>query len=375
MKRLLGFSIFIGTAIGVGIFSLPYVAMKTGAGIFLLLIGGIFVALLWLHLIFTEICVNTKEKHFSPGYVGAYLGKGWGHFTFFINTSALTGALIAYLIIGSSFLNSLAGQWLVGGEELCVMLLFVVVAILVFLDIGSVSVTELVMAVLLVGVFAIFGIMGASRINFSNFLTVDAGNIFLPYGPIMFSMLGIPAIPHLNSMFTADRRGLKKIVVWGLTFVLIISILFSLLVLGISGADTTSDAISGLINKIPESLIKIIFLFGFLSIFTSYLTLSLSIKKSLLLDYKVNKHLAWGIAMFIPYYLYLIGFDNFIKIISIVGSVFIGLLGVLILKVYLKVIRKKKYKGYKLSKLTVYALMTILLLGALLELIFSLIKA
>ena len=67
--------ILAGLIIGVGMFSLPYTALKAGFFIFL----GWLIFLTWLttaiHLAFGEIILRTKEAHALPGYAQIYLGR------------------------------------------------------------------------------------------------------------------------------------------------------------------------------------------------------------------------------------------------------------------------------------------------------------
>jgi tyrosine-specific transport protein len=99
-------SILLGTIIGVGIFGLPFVAMKAG---FLVMVTYLFIisgVIFLIHFLYGEIVLATEEKYRLPGYVEKYLGFKWKNFSFMVIAIGLWGALLAYLIIGGEFLSS-----------------------------------------------------------------------------------------------------------------------------------------------------------------------------------------------------------------------------------------------------------------------------
>ena len=88
----------IGTIIGAGIFSIPYVFAKAGflVGTINLIVLGAAVLLLYFYT--GEIVLRTKGNHQLTGYARRYLGKtGKGLMTFSI-MFAIYGALVAYTI-------------------------------------------------------------------------------------------------------------------------------------------------------------------------------------------------------------------------------------------------------------------------------------
>ncbi len=136
-------AVFTGTVIGVGIFSLPYVASKAGFFIILLyFLAMAFIAII-THFIFGEVALGTQGIHRLPGYVGKYLGLRWKKVSLLIIGLGLMGALLAYLIIGGSFLNSFFGPFFGGSEILYTLLFFIAGSYLIFRGIKSISQIEL----------------------------------------------------------------------------------------------------------------------------------------------------------------------------------------------------------------------------------------
>ncbi|MBI2052142.1 MAG: hypothetical protein HYT38_00485, partial [Candidatus Sungbacteria bacterium] len=188
---ILAVSTLVGTIIGVGMFGLPYAAAQAGWGLFLIYLGVLGVVVTLIHLIYGEIVLRTKTKHRLVGYAEFYLGqkgKLIGSVIFFVT---LYLALLAYLLIGGEFLSiMLSGVWNIspaGGAILVAVFGFGVV----FKGLKLTGVLEFVMAAALV--ILILGLAGYS-FNFAasgplSFLS-SAGDFFLPYGVILFSLAG-----------------------------------------------------------------------------------------------------------------------------------------------------------------------------------------
>lgn len=103
-------AVLIGTIIGAGIFSLPYVIVKIGFIPGLLYLIGLGFVVLILNLCYGEIVLRTKKNHQLPGYAGIYLGK-WGKLIAILATSiGFYGALLVYLIMAGDFLHSILGN-------------------------------------------------------------------------------------------------------------------------------------------------------------------------------------------------------------------------------------------------------------------------
>ena len=116
-------------------------------------------------------------------------------------------------------------------------------------------------------------------------------------------------------------------------------------------------------------------LFGILTVFTSFLTISLTLKKILWYDLRLKKNLAWLIACFAPLILFMIGFDNFITVIVLTGGVMLGIDIIIIILIYLKAKIKGDLKpAYSLSipRFLVYSLIAFFIIGIIYEIIYFL---
>ena len=107
-------------------------------------------------------------------------------------------------------------------------------------------------------------------------------------------------------------------------------------VLGISGGSTSPDAISGLYEFLGGRIIFLGSLFGILAVGTSFLMLGSAFLDMFHLDYNISRRWAWILVVAPPLVLFLGGLRTFIEIISLAGSVAIGLEGIVLTFVYVR---------------------------------------
>ena len=138
---------FIGSVIGVGIFGIPYVFAQAGFGIgllHLLLIGAVNLVIL---LIYADIVMNTKGHHRISGIVERYAGPWWGHVASLLLFAASWGAMVAYVIIGGEFLQTIFSFWLDWSLISWQILFFAVSAILLIGGLGFIARLEVVFVI------------------------------------------------------------------------------------------------------------------------------------------------------------------------------------------------------------------------------------
>lgn len=346
MKFLKALSIFLGTVIGVGIFGLPFVALR--AGFFVVVFYFIFMALaaILIHLLYGEVVLGSEKIHRLPGYVEKYLGVKWKKVTFLVVSIGLTGALLAYLIVGGEFLNFFLGPYLGGNSTLYSLLFFTLGAYLVFRGIKTISGVELSLLFVLFVIFIIFFVKAVPVINIDYLRNIDLKFLAFPFGVVLFSFWGRPVIPEIKEMFIGFskqevRANLKKVISWGIIIAAIIYLVFIFMVLGTSGPATSKEAISGLEQALGSNVIKLGFIFGVISCFTSFITLALTLKKVLWYDFGLSKNFAWFLTLFLPLTLFLLGLREFIEIIGFTGAVAIGIEGIIIVILYRRFLEKK----------------------------------
>ncbi|MDP2910344.1 MAG: aromatic amino acid transport family protein [bacterium] len=369
MNFIKALAIFLGTIIGVGIFGLPFVAYKAGFFIvtfyFILMVSIV----IWVNLIYAEVVLAEKKVRRFPGYVGEYLGKKWKNTSFIVMAVGLIGALLAYLIIGGEFLSSFLNPYLGGTPLLYTFLFFIPGAYLIFKGTKSISGVEIFLLFALLIILGVFFIKAFPYVDFNQFDDIHLDFLFFPHGVVLFSLWGTALIPEMKEIVNGSRSVLRKVIISGIIISSLIYLLFIFIVLGASKPVVSEEAISGLNQVIRDDVVKLGFIFGVIACFTSFIALGLTLKKILWHDFGLSKNLSWALTCFLPLFLFLSGLREFIKVISLTGSVALGIEGIIIILLYRKFLKKKLFRPLNP---VFYFLIGIFILGIALELFYFL---
>ena len=127
---------------------------------------------------------------------------------------------------------------------------------------------------------------------------------------------------------------------------------------------------TGLAFILKDGVITFSLIFGLLAIITSYIVTAQATEEIYNWDLKLNNKLSWFLAGFIPYFLFLIGLSDLIKIISFTGAITGGLSGIILILLAFKVKsnpEKDSCIKCKLNKPLAYILSLCFVLGAIYE--------
>lgn len=371
-------STLVGTIIGAGILGLPYAIAKCGfaLGMFWLLFIGI--SFLFLHLFAGEIVLRTKKQHQWPIYVGKYLGKWGKYFMTFSMVISIYGALTAYLIGEGEALKTIFGF---GQAWSYALIFFVISSYIVYRGIKSTGKAELILISLMILVVFLIGIFSYDEIKLTNLEGFHPENFFFPYGIILFSFIGLAAIPELREELGPERKKMKKAIIIGSTIPIIIYILFALLVVGIVGLNNFESLLDNqkmatvALSIFTNSLLgKFVNILAVLTMFTSFLALGTALIELYHFDYLFSRKKAFLLTFILPLLLFLFNVGTFIKVIAFTGAVAGGLDGILIVLSYWKAKTLGERKPeYSLPKHTLIGLILIILfvLGIGYQLFFS----
>lgn len=320
-----------------GVFGIPFAFAK--AGFLTGLLSLVFVGFLSLavNLIFGEVVLRTEKLHQFTGYVNLYLDKWARNLAFFTWFFSIYGALLAYIILSGNFLfNIFISQFYV--EPFFYSVLFFVFAALATLKgLKTVAWFELFMVLffcLVVILIFFFGIPKIEPANLTTFFNKEFW--FLPYGVLLFAYAGFSAVPLQRELLKDSSRLLKKSILLGSLVPAVLYLVFAISVVGIGGDTVSPDVVSGLAGFFDYRLIFLISLFGLLAITTSFLALAFALIETFRLDFKFKRVSSWSLAVFVPFVLFLFGVRNFIEVISLAGSVAIGIEGMMLVAMYKK---------------------------------------
>ena len=369
--------VLIGYVIGVGMFGLPLLVSQAGVLNFLLFLLGMGLLQYFVHLIYMNLIVVTPDFHRMPGYAGLYLGSWGKHLVFSAKVLGNIGSLLAYIIISSTFLYTLVSPLLGGSELIYGIVLFSFEALVVFFGISTVASVELGMTILLTLVVAMIVAKGAPVVEMSNFLLWDWKYMFLPFGAMLMALDGNGALPIVGKLLNKDPKACKQVVGIGTFGAMLITALFVLTVVGISGAGTTSDSLKGVKAVLDDGVVFLALIFGVLTMTTSFILVAEAIRETLWWDYHVNRYSAWGIAVFTPFVLYLIGIRDLTSVISLAGGVAGSLSVIMLLVVFRKLLKQpEKMVIFKRqpAKIFVYLLIGLFAFGMAYELWYFIFK-
>ncbi len=338
-KFFLASFVLLGTIIGAGFFSLPYLLTVVGGKIFFAQFFILFILVILVHLLFGEIATKTPDEKRLPGFVRIYLGKNTERFSFFVALLGILGGQLVYLILAGQFLKDIFSPKLELSEDLWAFFSFLLGFLLIYFDIRAVSRFELlgVFGFLIIFFFLFF--KNFSQIHLQNFsFEGRLFSPFLPFGPILFSFWGLSLIPEIEEMLKERKQLLKSVIFFSFFVVALFYLLFIFFVTGICPKEQIlPSALLSLKNFLKPLDFKLLLIVGFFTVFTSFVAFGLTLKKILWYDLNLPHRLSFVFASLLPFTLYLLGVKNFLKIISFLGSVGLGLEAILVLLIYKKI--------------------------------------
>jgi len=315
-------STLVGTVIGAGVLGIPYLIAKAGLlnGIVLIIVLGI--ALTVLYLYYGEIILRTKKLHQISGYAEKYLGK-WGKLVATISfIISMYGALIAYLFGSGAALASIFG----GSSLLFSLGFFFVGAVFIYIGIKAVERSEPVLMVVVMFLMMVICFLNLRHIRPEHLTGFRLDTLLIPYGLVLFALLGTNAIPEMREELVGNEKKLKKCILIGMAIPIIIYILFSVVVVGVVGLEgfealdeNSRIATIALIPYVGANMAIIGNLFAVFAMSTSFLSVGLSLKEMFIFDLHLNPKLAMLLTFLPPMIPFLFRLTSFIEVLEIMG--------------------------------------------------------
>ncbi|OGE89410.1 MAG: hypothetical protein A2722_00215 [Candidatus Doudnabacteria bacterium RIFCSPHIGHO2_01_FULL_50_11] len=333
-------AVLIGTIVGAGFLGIPYVVAQVGFPIGVLLILGIGMVMLVQYLMIAEMALRTEGRHQLAGYIQLYLGSRWKNFAHAILLAEAYGALLAYVVGSGRVLGALFGTspWLMS------YVFLVCGAIVLYFGLQLIEKVDLLFTLLMGAVVTLICFVSWSQIRFENFLSLRLEGLLPAYGVILFSFGGAAAIPEAREVLFGHEKQFPRAITIAILFPIFIYSIFTAAVLGVTGAATTEVATIGLGAKLGRAMVASGNILALITISTAFMGLSLSLKETFWYDLKLPKREAWLLTILVPLILFSFGLHNFIQILFIVGVLFGGLLGIVLVFASLKAERAGKRK-------------------------------
>lgn len=340
----LGTGLLAGTIIGAGIFSLPYIFSRVGFGlgvIYMLVFAFVYS---FVHFMYARLVYSEKGNHQFFYLAEKYLSPFVSKFASFVILGELVLVLTVYLILAPTFAEILFPG-------------FYTPALFVFWFLGSVFMFArlqwLGWAEFLgtLSIFAVIAVIFFTQGTFSQFIPffheVHPLLLFFPFGPILFSLAGRPAIGKVVDQYKKAKNQGKRFSlgasVFAGTFVpACVYILFALGVLRLNPAPTP-DALSGL-SVLSPSLVSVLGVMGLITLWTSYFMIGINIRDIFKFDLRFSNWISVCFAVFTPLVLYFLGFRNFIQVLSFTGGVFLALESIFVIAMWQRAFPDNKWR-------------------------------
>jgi len=319
-----------GMTIGAGILGIPYVVAQVGILIGLAYILVLGIVMLFLNLMIGEIVVRTKESFQLPGLAGKYLG-GWAKvlMSVIIIVSGI-GVLLAYLVGEGESLASIFG----GTPIWWTVIFWAIGSLLVWRGLQTVKVIEKVLSILVISIILGLSFAFLPHIQVINFNYLNLGNIFLPFGVILFALNASPSIVEAHALLPGSQQHFRKALIIGTLIPIFVYIIFALAVVGVMGKETTEIATLGLGNKFGAWVRVLANIFAVFAMGTGFMGLGISLKQSLIWDWKMPSFFATFFVILFPLAFFMMGWRNFVNILGVVGGLFLGIEAILLFFIY-----------------------------------------
>ncbi len=339
MKQfILATSLLVGTIIGAGIFSLPFVFSQ--AGILGGVLFGIVVALIAICvlLMYADLILDDHSEHRIMGLARHYFGKKGFFSLLFVNGAGTLFVLTTYIVLSVSFLKIFFADT----PFLILALVFWLISFwAIFLRIKNEAQLEF-FATMGIGIVIVtilgFGLSHLEEFSlslspFSPFLFV------LPIGAFLFSLGGRAVIPDVVMFLKGEKKRVRWVVSSGVFLSLALYFVFVIGVVSMSDV-ITQDGVSGLV-KLPWNVQIIMGVLGIFALWSSFISNGSDLFRSFRQDVGLSRVVAGGIVSLVPIGLVFMGFDNFLMLVSIVGGLFLAVEWASIVLMWIAM-RKKK---------------------------------
>ena len=328
-------ALLVGTAVGAGIFGLPYVFSQAGVAIGIAYVLGLGAVLGLVNLAYGEVVLSTEGTHQFTAYVQRYLGQRWRIVAVLSLCIGLYGALSAYTLEVSHLLSVLLAPYVSLSQIPLGLIYLAVVGAALFIGLRAITPVEKILMIVMLSLITGLVVIGIPRVEPHNYVTaISPSAIFLPYGVVLFALSAASAVPDMKRVLQHHFGGLRRAIVIGSIIPVIVYIVFATVVVGITGTATTPSAVEGLGSILGPTALTIGAIFGCVTMTTSFLVSGMVLRETYQFDFKLRPWLAWVLVMTPPLLFLLFQWLSFIEILGISGALIGGLDGILIMHMH-----------------------------------------
>ena len=322
MKQfVLATSLLVGTIVGAGIFSLPFVFSQ--AGIVGGILFGVVVALIAICvlLMYADLILDDHSEHRIMGLARYYFGKKGFFSLLFVNGLGTLFVLTTYIVLSVSFLKI----FFTHTPFLILALLFWLISFwAIFLRIKNEAQLEFFATIgigLVIVMILGFGLSHLEEFSLS-FSPFSPFLFILPIGAFLFSLGGRAVIPDVVAFLGEEKKKVRQVISTGVFVSLALYFVFVIGVVSMSDV-ITQDGVSGLV-KLPWNVQVIMGVLGIFALWSSFISNGSDLFRSFRHDVGLSRIAAGALVSLIPIVLVFVGFDDFLMLVSIVGGLFLA---------------------------------------------------
>jgi amino acid permease len=352
---ILGTLILTSTIIGLGIFTLPYTLINSGI-YFYFWILVIPVLILIFHLAYSEIIFKIEKKHNLPQIASFIINRKLKLPVWFFDYFGLIFVFWVYLIVMNNFLIKILGI----NFDFKLIISFIIVLLILFEE-NVFSKIDAIISLLLIFLFIFISFYFLGHIDTNKYSQINKLNFWLPYGILLFSYSGYHSLQLVYDLIKKNKKKMVLINIFSLLIVTIIYLFFTLSVVGAIDQEKISPiSLFSLIDLLPSYFKFFIIILFLVSIVTTFLSLAFYLKRGLISDFNINNFPSWLIVSFSIILLSFFNYENIIKIIGLIGDLFIGFNILIILFCYLKL---KEKSFFYFPPLLIFLIMILIIGG------------
>lgn len=343
-------ALMVGTAVGAGIFALPYVFSQAGVLVGLGYLLGLGALLTLVNLAYGEVALSTPGHHQFTAYVERYLGKRWRVLAVLSMGIGFYGALSAYVVEVSNLLYTLLGDVIALSPVGLGLIYFSLVAAALLIGLRAITPVEKILMLVMLGLVSSLIVVGLPHINISNYQRLaNPTALFLPYGVVLFALAAASAVPDMKAVLAQQLPQLRRAILIGSIIPMIIYAVFATVVFGMTGAATSPSAVVGLGTVLGPWAVVIGAIFGCVTMTTSFLVLGMALREMYQLDLKLPGWLAWLLTILPPLGFLVFQWLTFVEILGLSGALIGGLDGIMIMQMH----RRLRTVQHRSSEFTV----------------------
>ncbi len=327
---LRAFLAMVGTIIGAGIFGLPAAFTRVGFIPGTLLFFSLALVVTATHLILAEQMLATGQRLRLAGVARRGLGEFAYELTSITYPLGILAANYAYIILGGEFLSVMATGL---GIELPVgvwqILFWVGGAVTVIFGLKMVARVESYATAALVVAIGIALFFAMPLVDIRQVATATWHDWHLPFGIFLFSLSGMTVVGEVVDITGRHRKDTYLALIAGTLFSAVLSWSFGVTLFFTAHGYPIRNA-ADIVSVLPSHAAWIVPLLGFLAVATSYITTAQDLRVTFEQDHAWKPRLALAVTLVTPLTLLAVLSRDFLSTIGFIGSVFIGINGVVI---------------------------------------------